>query len=131
MEAAFAASESFFAPDIEAFLNGWNWKETANALMNEAKSYRDKDLEMLGYYYIRAGELYSQSLSVDIYVFNIETTDYSIPPPDESGGWWAITVDFHNRRNYRIDCKAETLKAHREIKALIHSILGIDIGEAI
>jgi chromosome partitioning protein len=37
---------------------------------------------------------------------------------------------YINRRNYRIDSKPETLKAYEEIKALIHSVLGITIGEA-
>jgi hypothetical protein len=56
---------------------------------------------MYGYNLIRAGELYSQSLTIDTYVFNIDYGDYSIPPPPptkvgaESEGWWAIAVDFH------------------------------------
>jgi chromosome partitioning protein len=38
---------------------------------------------------------------------------------------------YINRRNYRIDDKPETRKAYGEIKALIHSVLGISIGEAV
>jgi chromosome partitioning protein len=38
---------------------------------------------------------------------------------------------YINRRNYRIDGKAATQRAYGEIKALIHSVLGIAIEEAI
>jgi chromosome partitioning protein len=38
---------------------------------------------------------------------------------------------YINRRKYGIDGRAETLKAHGEIKALVYSVLGIDIGEAV
>jgi hypothetical protein len=80
--------------DIDVFLNGWNWKEAADALMKEAERYKTKgDLGMYGYNLIRAGELYAQNLTIDTYVFNIDYGDYSIP--DQSGGWWAIAVDFH------------------------------------
>ncbi|MDR3142467.1 MAG: ParA family protein [Tannerellaceae bacterium] len=37
---------------------------------------------------------------------------------------------YINKRNYRIDSKAETQKAYGEIKALIQSILGIEVKEA-
>lgn len=38
---------------------------------------------------------------------------------------------YINKRNYHIDGKPETQKAFEEIKALLHSVLGIDTGEAI
>jgi chromosome partitioning protein len=38
---------------------------------------------------------------------------------------------YINRRKYRIDGRAETRKAYGEIKALIYSVLGISIGEAV
>jgi hypothetical protein len=80
--------------DPDAFLNGWNWKEAADALMKEAERYKTKGgLGMYGYNLIRAGELYAQNLTIDTYVFNIETGDYSIPT--ETKGWWAVAVDFH------------------------------------
>jgi hypothetical protein len=81
---------------IDALLNGWNWKAAADALLETAKGYKAKDnLGMYGYNLIRAGELYSQSLTIDTYVFNIDYGDYSIPPPNESEDWWAVAVDFH------------------------------------
>jgi chromosome partitioning protein len=36
---------------------------------------------------------------------------------------------YINRRNYRIDGKAETKKGYEEIKSLIRSVLGIEITE--
>jgi hypothetical protein len=80
--------------DLDAFLHGWNWKETADALMKEAEDCKAKDdWGMYGYKLVRAGELYAQNLTIDTYVYNIETGDYSIP--DHPGGWWAVAVDFH------------------------------------
>jgi hypothetical protein len=80
--------------EIDIFLNGWNWKEAADALMREAEDYKSKEKwESYGYKLIWAGELYSQNLTIDTYVFNIDTGDYSIP--EETKGWWAIGVDFH------------------------------------
>jgi hypothetical protein len=79
---------------LDAFMNGWNWKESANALLKEAEKYKiTGNLGMYGYNLIRAGELYSQNLNIDTYVFNVDTMDYSIP--EESKSWWVITVDFH------------------------------------
>ncbi|MDR3142466.1 MAG: hypothetical protein LBU37_12200 [Tannerellaceae bacterium] len=79
---------------LDAFLNGWNWKESADALLKEAEGYKTNgDLGTYGFKLIMAGELYSQGLTIDTYVFNIDTGDYSIP--EESGNWWVIVVDFH------------------------------------
>jgi hypothetical protein len=80
--------------ELDTFLNGWNWKEAVDALMKEAEGYKAKgDLGMYGYNLIRIGELYAQNLTIDTYVFNIDTGDYSIP--EETKGWWAVAVDFH------------------------------------
>jgi hypothetical protein len=80
--------------DLDAFLNGWNWREAAEAILKEAEGHKAKSiLGMYGYNLIRAGELFSQSLTIDTYVFNIDFTDYTIP--EESNGWWAVAVDFH------------------------------------
>jgi hypothetical protein len=79
---------------IADFMNGWNWKEAAEAILKEAEGNKAKGgLGMYGYNLIRAGELFSQSLTIDTYVFNIDFTDYAIP--EESNGWWAVAVDFH------------------------------------
>jgi hypothetical protein len=80
--------------ELDGFLNGWNWKEAADALIKETEGYKaNGNLEMYGYSLIRIGELYAQNLTIDTYVFNIETGDYSIPA--ETRGWWAVAVDFH------------------------------------
>jgi hypothetical protein len=80
--------------DLEAFLNGWNWKESADALLTEAEEYKaNGGFGMYGYNLIRVGELYSQALNIDTCVFNIDTADYSIP--EETKGWQVIAVDFH------------------------------------
>jgi hypothetical protein len=79
---------------LEAFLNGWDWKESADALLIEAEEYKaNGDFGMYGYNLIRAGELYAQNLNIDTYVYNIDSGDYSIPA--ETSGWWIIAVDFH------------------------------------
>jgi hypothetical protein len=81
--------------NLDAVLNGWNWRKAADALMQEAENYKAQDdLMMFGHCHIRAGALYAQTLNIDTYVFNIDTGDYCIP--EESGGWWVIAVDFHH-----------------------------------
>jgi hypothetical protein len=80
--------------DLDALLNGWDWKEAADALLKKAEDYKAKgDLGMCGHTLIRTGELYAQNLNIGAYVFNIDSGDYSIPT--DTNGWWAIAVDFH------------------------------------
>jgi hypothetical protein len=79
---------------LDAFLNGWDWKEAADGFLKDAEGYKiNGNLGMYGYNLIRAGELYAQNLTVDTFVFNIDTADYSVPA--EAKGWWLIAVDFH------------------------------------
>jgi hypothetical protein len=80
--------------ELMKFLNGREWKEAAEGLLKEAEGYKESgDPGMYGYNLIRAGELYSQSLTTDTCVFNIDTGDYCIPTEGE--GWQLIAVDFH------------------------------------
>jgi hypothetical protein len=80
--------------ELIKFLNGWEWKETADGFLKEAEGYKDAgNLAMYGYSLIRAGELYSQNLTIDTHVFNIDTADYSIPT--EAEGWQLTAVNFH------------------------------------
>jgi hypothetical protein len=42
--------------DLDIFLNGWDWKKAADALLTEAEGYQAKgDRGMYGYTLIRAG----------------------------------------------------------------------------
>jgi hypothetical protein len=50
------------------------------------------NFDMAGYYFRKAGELFSQCFCSECTVFNIEYYDYS--QPDEEG-WYAIEADFH------------------------------------
>ena len=80
--------------ELMKFLDGWEWKTAADGILKQAEEYKDSgNLDMYGYCLTRAGELYSQSLTIDTYVFNIDAADYSIPA--ESKGWWVIAVYFH------------------------------------
>jgi hypothetical protein len=73
---------------------GWDWKKSADGFLEQAEQHKaDGNLGLYGCQLIKAGELYAQSLTVDAYAYNIDTSDYSIPPEDK--GWWAIAVDFH------------------------------------
>jgi chromosome partitioning protein len=38
---------------------------------------------------------------------------------------------YINRKNYRIDGRSETVKAHEEVKSLVQSVLGIEIKEGL
>jgi hypothetical protein len=81
--------------DLDAFLNGWDWREAADALLKYAEEYKAKDdMGMYGFTLIRAGELYAQNLNIDTCVFNIDSGDYSIPT--ETKGWWVIAVEFRH-----------------------------------
>ena len=51
-----------------------------------------KDYEMAGYYYRKAGELCSQCFSTEHPVFNLQYRNYS---RDCGEGWYAIEADLH------------------------------------
>jgi hypothetical protein len=79
---------------LSKFLNGWDWREAADGFLKEAGEYKDTgNLAMYGYNLVRAGELYSQSLTIGACVFNIDAGDYSIPVDEK--GWQLIAVGFH------------------------------------
>ena len=80
--------------ELMNFIRNWNWKMCAKEYLNQAQKHKESDdLYAYGYRLICAGELYSQCLTVNTYVFNIESEDYSVP--DDDMGWWVIVVDFH------------------------------------
>jgi len=51
-----------------------------------------KNYDMAGYYCRKAGELFSQRLSTEYPLFNIQFYDYS---RDYGDGWYAIEADLH------------------------------------
>jgi hypothetical protein len=80
--------------ELAGFLEKCDWRKRAEKLLEQAEEYKAAgNLCLYGYMLIQAGELYAQCLNEDTCVFNIDTTDYSIPT--EMKGWWAIAVDFH------------------------------------
>jgi hypothetical protein len=80
--------------ELDAFIAGYDWRKSADDFLNEAEKYKaEGSLGLYGYYLINAGQLFAQHLSIDTYVYNIGSGDYSIP--DNDFGWWVIAVDFH------------------------------------
>ena len=80
--------------ELVRFLDSREWEKAADGCLRQAEEYKNaSNLGLYGYHLIRAGELYSQSLTIDTSVFNIDTGDYTVPV--ERKGWWAIAVDFH------------------------------------
>ena len=70
-----------------------NYIEVAEQLLVEAnKKLLQLNYEMAGYYFRKAGELYSQCFSTEYPVFNIQNYDYS---QDYGEGWYAIEADLH------------------------------------
>jgi len=79
---------------LAKFIEGYDWRKNADDFLKLAEEYKTAgNLNQYGYCLINAGQLYSQSLTIDAYVFNIDTGDYSIPAEDK--GWWLVAVDFH------------------------------------
>jgi hypothetical protein len=80
--------------DIDTFIDGWNWRKSADDILNLAEKYKSAgNLAQYGYHLVNAGQLYAQYLTVETYAFNIDTGDYTIPADD--AGWQIIAVDFH------------------------------------
>ena len=75
-------------------------KLPADNHIEEAERYLKGATELLekkyycnaGYYFMKAGELFSQCFSINYPVFNIQTNDYS---RDCGEGWFAIEADLH------------------------------------
>ena len=79
---------------LTKFIGNWDWRKNADDFLNLAERYKAAGyLDKYGYHLINAGQLYSQNLMTDTLVYNISTTDYSIPVDDK--GWWLIPVRFH------------------------------------
>jgi hypothetical protein len=70
-----------------------NYLEEAERLLLQAHDMLwQKNYGMAGYYYRKAGELYSQCFSTEYPLFNIQFYDYS---RDYGEGWFAIEADLH------------------------------------
>jgi hypothetical protein len=79
---------------LTKFIGNRDWRKNADDFLNLAERYKAAGyLDQYGYHLINAGQLYSQNLMTDTLVYNISTTDYSIPLDDK--GWWLIAVHFH------------------------------------
>jgi hypothetical protein len=80
--------------ELMEYIKDWDWKKAADSYLEQAEQYKTEGrYGAYGYNLIKAGELYTQSLTVDTYAFNIDTGDYDIPEKD--AGWWVIAIDFH------------------------------------
>ena len=70
-----------------------NHLEEANRLLAKAnETLEQKNYKTAGYYYCKAGELFSQCFSTEHPVFNINYCSYS---RDCGEGWYAIEADLH------------------------------------
>jgi len=70
-----------------------NYLEEAALMLAKANAELErKDHVMAGYYFRKAGELYSQCFSTEYPLYNIEYYDYS---RDYGEGWYAIEADLH------------------------------------
>jgi len=79
--------------DLTDFIKDWDWEKTADKLFEQAEKYKaEGNTSLFGSFLISAGVLYAQCLTIDAYVYNIDSGDYSIP--DDDSGWWVIAVDF-------------------------------------
>jgi len=79
--------------ELLELVKNWDWKKNADVFLDKAEKCKaDGNFGMYGYNLIKAGELYAQYLTIETYVFNIETSYYSLPEEDEN--WWVVAVDF-------------------------------------
>ena len=80
--------------DLMIFIKDWDWKKRADEFLEQAEKHKaDGNTSLFGTFLINAGELYAQCLTIDTYVYNFDSGDYSIS--DDDSGWWVIVVDFH------------------------------------
>lgn len=70
-------------------------EEEAKQWLNYKNSNGDivADYGMYGYCLVKAGNLYQQKFYNNTNVYNMETSDYSIP--EEVFGWYAVMIDIH------------------------------------
>ena len=80
--------------ELMEFTKAYDWKKAADNFLVKAEKHKaDGNLSLFGTNLISAGVLYAQCLTIDTYIYNIDSGDYSMP--DEDSGWWVIPVDFH------------------------------------
>ncbi|MDR0475220.1 MAG: hypothetical protein LBH43_16295, partial [Treponema sp.] len=80
--------------EIKEYIKDFDWVKTGEGYLEQAeKGKASGNFRQYGYCLINAGELYAQKLTIDAYVYNIDSGDCSIP--DDEKDWWAIAVDFH------------------------------------
>lgn len=65
----------------------------ADLMLSRANAeLKQRNHGMAGYYFNRAGELFSQQFSTEYPIFNIQYYDYN---QDYGDGWYAIEADLH------------------------------------
>jgi hypothetical protein len=67
-------------------------EEAARLLVKANNELEQGNYGMAGYYYRKAGELYSQCFCTEHPVFNVQYNDYS---RNYNEGWYAIEADLH------------------------------------
>ena len=80
--------------EIRDLIKDWDWQKTADNLFAQAEKHKAAgNIGLFGTYLINAGVLYAQCLTIDTYIYNIDSGDYSIPEDDSA--WWVVAVHFH------------------------------------
>jgi len=79
--------------EVKAKLPKDNYLEEAAQLLVQANDNLSRQgYGMAGYYFRKAGELYSQCFCTEYPLYNIQNYDYS---RDFGEGWYAIEADLH------------------------------------
>ena len=70
-----------------------NYLEEAGRMLVQANDHlSQKNYDMAGYYFRKAGELYSQCFCTEYPLYNIQYYDYT---REFGEGWYAIEADLH------------------------------------
>jgi hypothetical protein len=90
--------QSGYLPDMMDVIcklrNGPDSVTLAETCLADAKIQKEAGcFGQAGYDYRRAGLLYEGALTQDMPIYNIDSFDYSVPL--DTGGWFAIAVNFH------------------------------------
>ena len=80
--------------ELMGFIRDWDWNKRADEFLEQAEKHKAAgNTNLFGTFLINAGVLYAQCLTIDTYIYNIDSGDYSIP--DDDSGWRVVVVDFH------------------------------------
>ena len=80
--------------EISDLLNRWAWEKKAKYYLRKAeKNHAKGNFKKYGELLILAGELYSQKLTTNAWIFNMDSEDYSVPDEDENR--WVVVAGLH------------------------------------